>query len=317
MSSTSLAVLQNGSIPVFADVDRRTFNLAAESVRNAITDKTRAILSVALYGLAPDYDALLNICGRRIALVEDNAQACLNAFQDREPGVYGDFASLSFQASKHLAGGEGGLLLTQNRTWADKARRFSSLGYGGISARQAKIRRADIQDPNYARHLGFGFNYRMSELQAAVILAQLERARDLVAARVRAAALFRNAAGNCEWFRPQYVPEGYAHSYWAFSAVLDVAKPETDWYRFRDHYARNGGDGIYAAWRLSYQEPLFVRDVQRRPGVRQPYRPGLCPQAEYLQKRLLQFKTNYWELSEAEAQAAILKKTIAEFKPTR
>jgi perosamine synthetase len=76
----------------------------------------------------------------------------------------------------------------------------------------------------------------------------------------------------------------------------------------------NGGDGYYAAWKLSYDEPLFQNKVQHNKGIWQKYEKGLCPVAEFLQCRMIQFKTNYWTIEEAEKQADILSKTIKIFK---
>jgi len=87
-------------------------------------------------------------------------------------------ASFSFQSSKHLASGEGGMVITDSEKLAASVRRFNSLGYAGVAAGpgKGKITRETIQDPNYERHVSVGFNYRMPELCAAVALAQLERA---------------------------------------------------------------------------------------------------------------------------------------------
>ena len=95
--------------------------------------------------------------------------------------------------------------------------------------------------------------------------------------------------------------------------MLNTEHPEVDWYRFRDLFQQNGGDGYYAAWKLSYNEPAYQEILQPMPGVWQKYDGNLCPNAEYLQKRMIQLKTNYWSLDEAGKQAEILKKTIAEF----
>lgn len=128
MSSTALAVLHNNSIPVFADVDKETFNIDPESIRQRITKKTKAIISVALYGLSPDYDPILEICKQyRLGLIEDNAECFLGKYKGRMVGAIGDFASFSFQASKHITTGEGGMLTVQNEDLANKARQFSSL----------------------------------------------------------------------------------------------------------------------------------------------------------------------------------------------
>jgi perosamine synthetase len=314
MSSTALAVLQNNSIPVFADVDRATFNIDPEAVKKCITEKTRAIISVSLYGLSPDYDRLLEICNKHnLFLIEDNAQCFLGTYKGKLVGQFGDFSSYSFQASKHITCGEGGMLTTDNEEFANNARRFSSLGYAGVSAKQGKITRNDIQDPNYNRHISLGFNYRMSEVNAAVVLGQLERAEELVDQRIKVAKIFDQAIKGTNLLNRQVEPDGYKNSYWAYSTSLNTENPQVDWYRFRDLYQKNGGDGYYAAWKLSYNEPLFKNDIQNYDGVWQKYDEKLCPVSEYLQPRMIQFKTNYWDLSEAEFQAEILNKTIKMF----
>jgi perosamine synthetase len=307
MSSTALAVLQAQAVPVFADVDPDTFNIDPRAVKSCITKKTRAIMSVSLYGLPPDYDGLLAVCrDHGLALVEDNAESFLSTFRGKLVGRFGEFASFSFQASKHLTAGEGGVLVTPKEELADAARRFGSLGYAGVSAKQGKITRNDIQDPRYSRHVSLGFNYRMSELAAAVLLGQLERAEELVRQRVEVARIFERVVAASPKARPQKIPAECTHSYWTYAFSLKTNEPETSWYRFRDRFQLLGGDGFYAAWKLSYFEPLFLNEIQCMPGVWQHYGAGLCPNAEFLQSRMVQLKTNYWNFDEAKRQADLL-----------
>lgn len=315
MSAPSLAILQNGSIPVFADVDPQTFTITAESIEKCITKKTKAVMTVSLYGLSPDYDKIVDVCKKHnLYLIEDNAECFLGKYKGKLVGEFGDFSSYSFQASKHMTCGEGGMLTTNNEEFADKARKFTSLGYAGVSSKQGKISRLDIQDPNYSRHVSLGFNYRMSELTSAVALGQLERLEELVNTRIKSAKIFEQAIGGNTVMTPQAEPEGYVNSYWAFATVLNSNNPKEEWYKFRDSFQKNGGDGYYAAWKLTYTEPYFQNIVSKMPGIWQKYEPGLCPNAEYLQPRLLQFKTDYWNLDEAVKQAEILKKTVQSFR---
>ena len=315
MSSTALAVLQNGSIPIFADVDQNTFNISAESINKSITSKTKAVITVSLYGLSPDYDSILDVCRKNsIYLIEDNAESFLSFYKGKVVGSFGDFSSFSFQASKHLTCGEGGMLCTNNEQFADKARKFSSLGYAGVSAKQGKITRNDIQDPQYSRHVSLGFNYRLSEGNAAITLGQLERAEELVEIRKQVALMFDEVLDNQNILTKQYTPDDCINSFWCYSVYLNTENPNIDWYRFRDIFQKNGGDGYYAAWKLSYFEPLFLNEIQKLPGVWQNYVNGLCPNAEFLQPRMIQFKTNYWNLEEATNQMNILKKTLVEYK---
>jgi len=314
MSSTSLAVLNNGSIPVFADVDRETFNIDAKAIEAVITPKTKAVITVALYGLSPDYDAIINVCKRHnLFLIEDNAECFFGKYKNKLVGQFGDFASFSFQASKHLTCGEGGMLICNDEEYANNARRFNCLGYAGVSAKQGKITRNDIQDPNYSRHVALGFNYRMSELQAAVALGQLERAEELIQNRIQIAKIFDEVVLSSKLFTRQAEPDGYVNSYWSYSMIMNTENPQKDWYAFRDWFQKNGGDGYYAAWKLAYFEPLFLNIVQHMKGVNQIYQTGLCPVAEYLQPRMVQLKTNYWDIDEAKKQADILHQTINQF----
>ena len=314
MSSTSIPVVLCGAIPVFADSDRETFEISAKSVEECITEKTKAIITVSLYGLAPDYDAIISICKKyNLALIEDNAECFLGKYKGKLVGEFGDFSSFSFQASKHMTSGEGGMLTTNNEKLADEARRLNCLGYAGVSASKGKITRNDIQDPNYSRHVSFGYNYRMSELQAACALGQLERLDELVENRIEVAKIFDEAIRGQDLLIRQAQPKGYENSYWSYSMFLNTEHPEKDWYRFRDAFQKNGGDGYYAAWKLSYNEPAYQNVLQPMPGVWQTYDENLCPNAEYLQKRMIQLKTNYWDLDEAKKQAEILDRTIREF----
>lgn len=315
MASTSLCVLQNGSIPVFADVDLKTYNIDPKSIRDKITSKTKAIIAVALFGLSPEYDEILEICKEHnIFLIEDNAECFLGYYKGKLVGTFGDFSSYSFQASKHISCGEGGMLTTNNPELANIARRFTSLGYAGVSGKQAKITRKDIQDPVYNRHISIGYNYRMSEVQSAVMLGQLERIKELVDIRIKVGEIFDEVVAVSPIVTKQHTPDYCINSYWGYSMILNTDKPEIDWYRFRDLFQKNGGDGYYAAWKLTYQEELFEKEIQHMKGITQKYTKGLCPNAEFLQKRMICMKTNYWDLDEAYTQAEILRKTLKEYK---
>jgi perosamine synthetase len=314
MASTSLCVLQNGSIPVFADVDMNTYNIDPQSIRDKITSKTKAIITVSLYGLSPEYDEILKICKEyNLFLIEDNAECCLGYYKGKLVGTFGEFSSYSFQASKHISCGEGGMLTTNDPKLADIARRFTSLGYAGVSGKQAKITRKDIQDPAYNRHVSVGYNYRMSELQSAVMLGQLERVNELVDVRIKVAEIFDEAIKGSKVVTKQYTPDYCVNSYWGYAMTLNMDNPEVDWYKFRDLFQKNGGDGYYAAWKLTYQESLFTKEIQKMAGITQKYSQGLCPNAEFLQKRIIALKTNYWDLEEAKQQAEILRETLQNF----
>lgn len=319
MSATTFAVLQANATPIFADVDPDTFQIDPASIRDGITPKTRAIITVALFGLSPDMDPIMAIAREfNLKVIEDNAECFLATYKGRLVGTLGDCSSFSFQSSKHLTSGEGGILLTNDLDLAENVRKVQSLGYAGVSATKGKITKKDIQNPNYSRHVTMGWNYRMPELCCAVALAQTENIDELVGRRIEVGKIFGEAAKDfSDWFTPQKVGPEYTNSYWTWVSKLDTSK--VDWFKFRDAFLDNGGDGVYSAWKLTYMEPMFseMNLLGRERFISKKnldsYREGLCPVAERIQPQLLQFKTNYWDLSRAHEQANILHKTLKSF----
>jgi perosamine synthetase len=314
MASTALCVLHAGATPVFADVHPETWTLDPVSVAARITPRTKAIIPVALYGLPPDMDPLLEIAQtHNLFVLEDDAQCFLGKYKGRIAGSIGHASSFSFQSSKHISCGEGGVITTNDEEFATRIRRMSSLGYAAVSAGagKSKISREAIQDPGYLRHVSVGWNYRLSELCAAVLVGQVERLEELVAVRVQSALSLQAALQCCRWLIPQAVPPGCQHSYWAFVCRLTDDAPCT-WHEFRKVYLSHGGDGFYGAWALNYLEPAF-KGQRFAPTQSQEYQLGLCPVAEKLQPQLLQFKTNYFDTGRRERAAEALTKTIKFF----
>ena len=307
MASTSFAVLHCGALPVFADIDPETFLMAAESVNACVTSKTKAIMPVALYGLTPDMDAINAIAGKhKLAVIEDDAQCFLGNYKGKVAGALGDMASFSFQNSKHITCGEGGMITTSNPEYAEFIRKFSSLGYGNVSAEpgKSKINKHDIVKPDFTRHVCLGYNYRMSELCSAFAFAQLEKLEMFVAWRRKCAAGLAGAIKNVSWLTPQKTPPECENSYWAYAVKLDTN--EIKWTDFYNKFKEYGGDGFYGAWRLTYTEPYFSKII---PGEHRH-----CPVAEATQPCLMQFKTNYGNDSDINKQADALYKTIKHFQ---
>ena len=207
------------------------------------------------------------------------------------------------------------MIVTNDEAFATRIRRFNSLGYAGVGASKGKITKDDIQDPDYSRHVSHGFNYRIPELCAAVALGQLERADLLIERRIAVANLFLDVIADCDWLVPQKTPADCTNSYWTLA--MRLVRTDVSWHDFRAAFRARGGDGVYAAWKLNYLEPMFAEGCPvRHPayqGRYQDYAPGLCPVAEMIQPQLFQFKTNYWNWEDAERQAEILAATIRHF----
>lgn len=318
MASTTFAVLQANASPVFADIDPDTFQIDPEDIARKITPDTKAIITVAIYGGSPKLDKIKSICdANQLFLLEDNAECFGATYKNIPVGCYGDAASFSFQSSKHLTSGEGGILLVQNDILADKIRSFQSLGYAGVGAKVAKISKNAIQEPSYKRHRSLGFNYRMPELCAAVALAQTERMEELVEARVEVAKRFNSVAtGFSSLIEPQKNYADATNSYWTWAFKLNEF---IDWNEFKLVHSNFGGDAFYGAWALTFDENFIVdlnlynRDGFLTANSKRNWISPKCPNATSLQGRLCQFQTNIFDTDHLELQVEALYKTLMHF----
>jgi perosamine synthetase len=323
MASTAYVVLHQNAVPVFADVDAATFEIDAASVARLITPRTKAIIVVALYGMAPDMDAIMALAREHgIVVIEDNAQCYLGEHKGRLVGAIGDMASFSFQGSKHITCGDGGITITDDEGLAERIRKGAILGYSSLSARPGKttVPKQIRQAPSFERHQSLGWNYRLPEICAAAALGQLERIDDLVSWRRAVAKGYGDAIAGCDWLRAQAVPEGVTHSYWCYTVLLDTEA--ITWHQFRDKIVECGGEPVYGAWRPVHLEPAFREErfygkgcpnhCPLYEGKPQVYGEGLCPVTERLQPRLFQFRTNYTR-DRAERQFEAVSRAIASF----
>lgn len=299
-----------GAEPVFADIEEGTHNIDPNSVKNLISSKTKAIVPVSHDGLPYDIDAVMKIANEHnLIVVEDNAQAMLARYKGRLVGKDAHITMFSFERTKHVSCGEGGMLITNDEKLAINARKFAGMGFKNLSAKKSDLVAGvplEYQTPNYERNDAVGLNYRFNEFLAAITLAQFERVEELVKIRRDIAKFYDNVFKNTD-FKPQVVPDGYVSSYFTY-AIESPFYEINDWKRFHDTHVQNGGDGFYAAMILAYEEPIM-----KKLGYYKKYK-GRCPVAERVQPCIMQFKTNYRSLDEAKQFIDILGKTIKDFK---
>lgn len=319
------ATLHANAIPVYADVLPKTFNIDAADVARKIGPRTKAIIAVSLYGLPCDLSPLKKLAEQHgIALIEDNAQCVLSTYEGGLVGSWGNVTSWSFENTKHISAGEGGMVTTQSEEYAEAMRKLGGHGFQNLRAGEGRVRlNQDLfQDPDYKRHDTLGWNYRMPEFVAAVALAQLERVDELVKMRQESAAIFLEVMDGCEFLIPQYVPSDRTHSYYTLGVTFEQSRAGgCTWQGFRRAYMERGGDGIYGAWAVPYLEPVMSTGAFRK---RLPqiygsvdYREGLCPVAESIQPKIMQFKTNYRDQHVALEKAQALADTIRDVKVGR
>jgi len=310
-------VIAQNAIPVFADVDPDTFNIDPADIARKVTARTKAIVPVPLYGLPCDYDEIAKIADELgVVVINDAAQAYLAEYKGKPIASLFPITSYSLDATKHITTGDGGMIVTNDQDLAQRIRKFGSLGYKALTGKDGRIRiNKDLfQDPGYSRHDELGLNYRMSEFAAAVGLAQAERMEHFVKLRQDIAGLYNQMVADCEYLVPQKVPDDRVSAYWTYTMKFE-RDDDVSWHDFRRKYMEFGGDGIYAAWRLLYDETVFQSGVWRRhcPPLYADYVFHPCPNAEDIQPKLMQFVANYESLEEAEPKVEALAKAIAYF----
>lgn len=206
--SCAAAVVRAGAVPVLADCDPLTWNLDPEMVRARITPRTRAIMVVHIYGLPTDMEPILALAREHgLKVIEDAAEMHGQTCRQRPCGSFGDISTFSFYPNKHITTGEGGMLVTDDPQLAERCRSLRNLCF---KAEQRFV------------HDELGWNFRMSNLQAALGVAQLERLDEFVARKRRMGTRYTELlAGTAGLQLPLPATEYAENIYWVFGVVLD------------------------------------------------------------------------------------------------
>jgi len=297
-------ILQQNAIPIFADIDG-TYNMDPEDVERKITDRTKAIMVVHLFGNPANMDAFVELSKRyRIPLIEDSSQAHVTTYKGKLLGTIGDIGCFSLQQSKHMTTGDGGMTITNNEAYYERMRFFVDKGF----QRKGWGPRA---------YLFLAPNYRMNELTAAVGLAQIEKVREVVRKRNvlgdRLTALLRDVDG----VHPAPVTEGGMHTYWLYplrvtkTTAEDFAKaltaegvPAGAGYIGKPIYLCTEAltaKKTYGTSHCPFDCPHTDRQIE--------YTEGMCPVTEEALKRMVtfSFNENYTEEDIADIAEAIRK----------
>ena len=203
-------ILYQGAIPVFADVDPATCNVTAATIERVLSERTKAVIVTHLFGNPCDMTGIMELCRPRgIAVIEDCAQSFLARHQGQNVGTIGDIGAFSLQQGKHITTGEGGLVVSNN---ADYARRMflfinKAWGYG------------DAQPDHYF----LAPNYRLTELQGAVAVAQLDKLEDVVDRRIALAEELTTALADLPGIAVPQIQVCDVHTYWKYCLRVDPA----------------------------------------------------------------------------------------------
>jgi perosamine synthetase len=210
--SPAQSIVTAGAKPVLVDSSLETWNMKVEDIESKITNRTKAILVVHIYGLPVEMDPIIHICKKyNLFLIEDAAEMHGQTYNGRPCGSFGDISIFSFYPNKHITTGEGGMIVCNNEEIANKCKKLRNLAF----------------EPNGRRfvHNEIGWNYRMTNLQAALGLAQLEKIDEHINKKRQIGNLYNLGLKNLEGFSLPLKKTSYAENiYWVYGLVAENEK---------------------------------------------------------------------------------------------
>ena len=283
MAATATAILHWNAIPVFADIDRNTFNIDPASVEHLISPRTRAVLAVDIFGQSADMQALRAIAQRHdLKLLSDTAQSPgARVGGGAYAGLQADIGGYSLNYHKHIHCGEGGILVTND----DRLARRLQLLRNHAEA---------VVDSSDAAELAgmLGFNFRLGEIEAAIASIQLAKLAERVQSRQRVAEQLNRGLADLTGLRTPQVARNSSHVYYVYGMVLDTRELGIPRARLIEALRAEGVPGLMNGYQNIHLLPLFQHKIAygqhgfpwRSPYALRdvPYGKGICPVAEEL-----------------------------------
>lgn len=261
-AATANSVLYTGAKPVFVDIDPKTYNINPEKIEEAVTDKTKAIMPVHLYGQPADMDPICKIAeDHDLKVIEDAAQAHGAIYHGRKAGSIGDMGCFSFYPTKNITTGEGGMITTDNDAFDKKARAL----------------RAHGESERY-EHVALGYNFRMTDIAAAIGVVQLKKLEEFDEKRIENAEYLTEHINTIKGIKPPYVAENVRHVFHQYTIRVEDGKRD----ELREFLNNEGiGTGVH------YPRPIFRQKLYEDLGYKAD-----CPEAEKAAAEVLSIPVN-------------------------
>ena len=262
----AVATMYQRGKPVFADCKPVTFNMDPDQIEEKITPRTKALIVTHVGGLPAEMDRIVPIARRHgLVVIEDCAHAFVATYKGKCAGTWGDIGSFSFQGSKQLSLGDGGMAITNSKKMA------AALGLHGGAPTFGSVAR------------GVHYNYRMNEQTAAIGLAQIPKTRKACPELIKIGRTWDAAIEDCPWLIAQRGPEGAQSTYHLWVATFEGARYGISRKRFREALRKHkAAFSVGYTNRAAYQHPAFKLRFPKG-----AYAKGLCPNAEYMVPRMI------------------------------
>lgn len=255
MAATATTLLHWNVVPVFADIDIKTFNLDPADVEAKITSRTRAIVCPDIFGQSADIESLMQICTKYdLYLVSDTAQAPLATRKDYFAGTGSHIGGFSFNYHKHIHTGEGGMLVTNDSKLADRMQLLRNHGEVAISRRPTEEHQFGVM----------GMNMRLGEIEAAIGRNQIHKLDSAVISRQRAAERFTKGLSELKGLSTPYIEQDNTHVYYVYGMVLNLADIGVTRSKIIDALRAEGVPGIMIGYQNLHKLPLFADQLTYR-----------------------------------------------------
>ena len=219
--ATANAVEHAGATPVFCDIDLATFNIDVKQIESKITEKTKAIIPVHLFGLSADMNPIMKLAEKyRLKVIEDAACALAAMYEGQAVGAIGDVGCFSFHPRKIITTGEGGMLITNNGNLAERLRALRT--HGATISDLARHKKSGFLLPEFNL---LGYNYRMTDLQGAIGIEQMKKLDWMIENRIRLAQRYNEILRDVEWLKLPYVPSNCKHTYQSYVTLVAEDSP--------------------------------------------------------------------------------------------
>ena len=290
-AASANCALYCGARPVFADIDPETYNIDPAKVKEAVTERTKAVVTVDYTGQSSDLDPLLDICKtKNLVLIEDGAHVIGTKYKDRCNGSIADMTTFSFHPVKTVTGGEGGAVLTNDETLYRKLLLYRAHGI----TRDPNLMEHEPDGPWYYEQIDLGYNYRMTDIQAALIISQLDKLPMFSKRRKEIVKRYNEAFGNIPQLLVQReIPESDTtrHLY-----ILRIV-PEKLTISRRQFFDALAAENVCCN---VHYIPTYYFPYYEKMG----YRRGLCPNAEKLYEEIISLPL-YYAMTDEDVESVI------------
>ena len=290
-AASANCALYCGARPVFADIDPETYNIDPDKVKEAVTERTRAVVAVDYTGQSADLDPLLDICrANNLILIEDGAHVIGTKYKGRANGSIADMTTFSFHPVKTVTGGEGGAVLTNDETLYKKLLLYRSHGI----TRDVNLMEHEPEGAWYYEQVDLGYNYRMTDIQAALLISQLDKLPMFGRRRKEIVTRYNEAFGKLpQLFVQREIPESDTTRHLYILRILPE-KLTIDRRQFFDALAAEN-----VCCNVHYI-PTYYFPYYEKMG----YRKGLCPNAERLYEEIISLPL-YYAMTDEDVESVI------------